>query len=349
VREYGFELRICARLERRFEGVVARQVGTATGGERVMDAVVVTPGPEFADRAAITSETIPPPVLEAEAGLTWTPITDTFEGPPGRARRLAEQGVEAGFLERARRGGSEVIRQVARYPDWVGEIGGVENKPDLGRPGDLATQLRKDVSLGLLDWVVVATESYVTGAHLNRIPEAVGVWRVTPNSSANPNPDPDSNTDTDTGSDSEPESQSVRSIEVVQEPEPLDPESPGLQVEARHPGRTDLRPVSAAEKTRQRRRIAERAYGKGWRPGLPACTSARAGREAGSECLPECAWKGRLVNPAAECGPDCPGYEPADPPESDPESERARNTAWVADPEGRTRRQAGLDRWSGGE
>lgn len=319
MREYGFELRVCARLERRFEGVVARQVGTAVGGERVMDAVVVTPGPAFAERAAITPETIPPAVLEAGVGLTWTPVTDAFEAAPERARRLAERGVAVGFLERARRGGRDVIRQVARYPDWVGGIGGVENKPDLGTPGDLATQLRKDVSLGLLDWVVVATESYVTGAHLNRIPRAVGVWRVEP------------------GGD-EP-------IEVVREPEPLDPDAPGLQVEARHPGRTDLRPVSAARKGRQRRRVAERAYGRGWRPALPACASARAEAAADSTCLPGCAWKDRLVDPGAECGPSCPGYEPADPPDADPEAERARNTAWVADPEGRARRQVGLDRW----
>lgn len=340
MREYGFELRVCARLERRFEGVVARQVGTATGGERVMDAVVVSPGPEFGERAAITPETIPPAVVEAGVGLTWTPVTDAFDGPPERARHLAERGTEVGFLERARRGGRDVVRQVARYPDWVGEMGGVENKPDLGRPGDLSTQLRKDVSLGLLDWVVVATESYVTGAHLNRIPPEVGVWRVDPDVDPGPDSTTDSNSDSD---DREP-------IEVVREPDPLDPESPGLQVEARHPGRTDLRPVSAATKARQRRRAAERAYGKGWRPALPACASARAEAEADSECLPGCAWKDRLVNPAAECGQGCPGYEPADPPDADldPEAERARNTAWVADPEGRTRRQAGLDRWGEG-
>jgi hypothetical protein len=135
-------------------------------------------------------------------------------------------------------------------------------------------------------------------------------------------------------------------IEVVREPEPLDDAGPGLEVLESNPGRTAVRPVTAAEKARQRRRVAERAYGKGWRTyDLPACERASRASEADSGTLPFCAFKDRLVDAASECGPDCPGYEPGDPPEADVDAEREQNTAWDADAGGR-RRQSGLD-WFG--
>ncbi|MFB6071423.1 MAG: DUF5787 family protein [Halobacterium sp.] len=326
MREFGFELRLCARLEAGGvpglgdAGVVARQLGTSVhaAGGRIVDAVCVLPGPAFADRTALASETIPPAVLDADLPVgEYERVTRVFDGPPERARALAERGADAGFLDVTRRGGQQVVRQAARYPDWVGGLVGVENKPDLGRPGDLRLQMRHDASLGVLDYAVVATESHVTGAHLNRLPDAVGVWRV---DFADENP-----------------------IAVVREPRKLDAAGPGLEVLEEHPARTDVRPVTAAEKARQRRRVAERAYGKGWRTfDFPACAAASTGDAATP--LPYCEYFDRVVDPAAECGADCPGFDAADGPDVDLDAERERRTPWRSDAGGR-RRQSGLDQF----
>jgi hypothetical protein len=322
VQEYGFELALCASLEREREAVVSRQLGTSLSGRRVIDAVVVEPGPGFDERAAITAETIPAPAIESDVGPgTARYWKDAFDIAPERAEGVLDRAVDLGFFERERRGGRTYVRQTTRYPeDWFARIVGVENKPDLGRPGDLETQLRKDVSLGLLDAVVLATESYVTGAHLNRIPEAVGVWRFDPDTGAR---------------------------EVIREPTPLASDETGIDVLERRTARTEIRPVDAAAKARQRRRVAERAYGKGWRTyAFPDCAEVEAVDRHGVGGLPYCAWKGRLVHPASECGPECGGYDPADPPGVDLDAERASGQPWRADPEGRKRRQSGLDRWS---
>ncbi|MFC7167419.1 DUF5787 family protein [Halospeciosus flavus] len=322
MREFAFELRLCAHLEAASDSVVARQLGTAVHdpGGRIVDVVHVKPGPAFDARTDLTPDEIPVAVLEADVGVgRWRRVTDAFDGPAERARRLADAGVEAGFLERTRRGGHDVVRQATRYPEgWFDSLVGIENKPDLGEPGALEAQLRHDVSLGVLDEVVLATESYVTGAHLNRIPEEVGVWSVDFDRE-----DP---------------------VEVVREATPLDAAGPGVEVLDSHPLRTDVRVASAESKARQRRRVAERAYGKGWRTyDLPACERAETDSESGTDGLPHCAWKGRLVDAAAECGPDCPGYAESDAPDVDLDAERARRTAWNPDPGGAARRQAGLD------
>jgi hypothetical protein len=319
VRESAFELRLCAALERE-AGVVARQVGaSARGGRRVVDVLAVEPGPEFERRVALSASAVPPAAVESDARTgEFRPVTDVLDGPPAVARRIAVRAAEAGFFEREYRDGTEVVRRAARYPDWVGELVGIENKPDLGRPGDLETQLRKDVSLAVLDRVVLATASHVTGAHLNRIPGEVGVWRVEPASGER---------------------------EVVREPAPLDVEGAGVQLVERHADRTELRVVPAAEKARRRRRMAERAYGKGWRPdAFPACERVEVRGVAGAT-LPWCAAFDRVVDPSAECGPDCPAHRPADPPAFDAEAERAARTPWERDPPGAARRQSRLDRY----
>jgi hypothetical protein len=331
VREYAFELRLCAHLEAagsvpgvgRSAGVVARQLGTSVhaAGGRIVDTVCVLPGPSFGERVTLTSETVPPAVLDADVPVgEYERVTRVFDGPPERARAVAERGADAGFLDVTRRDGQQVVRQVARYPDWVGGLVGVENKPDLGRPGDLRRQLRHDASLGVLDYAVLATESHVTRAHLNRLPDEVGVWRV------------------DFDRDGP--------VEVVREPELLDSTGPGLEVLDEHTARTDVRPVTADEKTRQRRRVAERAYGKGWRTfDLPPCARAATGGDgAGDATLPYCEHFERVVDPASECSPDCPGFVDADPPPADLDAERERRTAWQREAGGR-RRQAGLDQF----
>jgi len=323
VREFPFELALCAHFESASEAIVGRQLGAAVGGTRVVDVALVHPGPEFGERAGITAETVPPAAIEADVGVGEArPLGEAFPGTSRTwARGTVEAAVEVGFLELERRGGREYVRQTARYPDWFDRIVGVENKPDLDRPGDLELQLRKDVSLGLFDEVVLATASHVTGAHLNRIPPEVGVWRFDP----------------ETGE-----------RRVVREPTPLDPGAPGIEVLETHPGRTDVRPATVTEKARQRRRLAERAYGKGWRvpaDSFPDCARCTAGERSGAGALPDCAWKGRLVDPARECGPSCAGYEPGERPAADARSERARNPPWEPAPAGRARRQAGLDRF----
>jgi len=138
--------------------------------------------PGFDRRAAITPDRIPDPAIEAAVGPgEAVPLKKAFDLPPDRAEAVAERAAEVGYLERERRDGRPIVRATARYPDdWVGSLTAIENKPDLGTPGDLAAQLRYDAALGLFDEVVLATASYVTRAHLNRIPEAVGVWRFDP-------------------------------------------------------------------------------------------------------------------------------------------------------------------------
>jgi hypothetical protein len=321
VREFAFELSLCAHLEADSDGILSRQLGASCHGNRVMDVIHAEPGREFDARTRLASREIPDAAIESRVGVGearyWK---GCFDCHPERARTATDRALDIGFFERERRGNREYVRQTARYPDdWFGKLVGIENKPDLDSPGNLEAQLRRDVSLGLFDEVILATASHVTGAHLNRIPDEVGVWQF----------------DLADGT-----------REVLREPTPLAPTDPGLEIGEHSPARTEIHPVTADEKARTRRRIAERAYGKGWRThGFPACANVVDGEYAGAHGLPYCEWKGRFVHPGAECGADCAGHEPAEPPNVDLEGERDRRSPWVADPEGRQRRQAGLDRF----
>ena len=316
--EYRFELAMCAHLERTTDWVIGRQLGgsVADPGRRVMDVVGVVPGPAFDDRARITSETIPPVVIESELGVGRArDPAKVFDTHPDRRQRLIETARERGILTVERRDGRQMVRQTARYPDdWFRTLIGIENKPDLGRPGDLATQLRLDSRLGLFDRCVVATESHVTGAHRNRIPESVGIWRFDP----------------DTGERT-----------VLREPTRLSVESPGVEIRAEHGDRTDVTVVSPGAKRRRRRRIAERAYGKGWRPEPPACANCAPDDDG----RPYCAHFDRVIHPGRDCGPACAGHDPAEPPAIDRERLRADRTPWRSDPDGIDSRQTGLDRF----
>ena len=319
--EFGFEVSLCTWLERHCPGIVSRQLGASSEGGRVIDIVAIEPGPDFGARAAISPRAIPDRAIESSVGVgRWRHWKEAFASDSEWAREACEAAIEIGFFERTRRGGREYVRQATRYPaEWFGSIVGIENKPDLGSPGDLDRQLRIDVSLGLLDEVILATESYVTRAHLNRIPAEVGVWRYDPESADR---------------------------EVIREATPLGPTDYGVEVLDRVPGRTEIEIVPPARKARLRRRLAERAYGKGWRTyAFPSCAQVETRESAGTTSLPYCRWKGRTVQPATECGPDCSGHEPADAPDVDPEAERERRTPWVRDPEGRVQEQAGLDRF----
>ncbi|SFS40327.1 DUF5787 family protein [Halostagnicola kamekurae] len=350
VSEFAFELELCAHLESAGRpgaagtDVVARQLGGAVAkpGGRILDIVCVEPGPAFADRLALTSETIPDAAIESDVGpgtARYWKAAFPDDCHPERARSAVERALEIDFFEGERRNGRRYVRQVARYPDWFGRLVGIENKPDLGTPGDLEAQLRTDASLGLVDEAILATESYVTRAHLNRIPEEIGVWRV-------------SRGDADDVADGRP-----LEIDVIREPIPLAVDEPGVEPLEYHPGHTEVAIVPPERKARTRRRIAERAFGKGWRTfRFPDCEACEAGSPADEERsdgpepgtatpLPFCRWKGRIVDAESECGPACPGYEPAAEPEVDLEEERDRRTPWRRDPSGRRRRQSGLDRF----
>lgn len=327
MREWVFEQRLCAHLEARGE-LVARQLGAGVTApaNRVVDVVQVEPGPGFDARKEITDAAVPGLVLEADVGAGraryWKDAIRDLDIHPDRARSAIERAVEIGFLETERHKGRLYVRQATRYPDdWFGELTTIENKPDLDAAGNLETQLRTDVSLAVADRVVLVTASYVTRAHLNRLPEPVGVWRFQP------------------GDDE---------IEVVREPAKLPVDTPGIELLERRPGRDVIRVVDTASKARARRRLAERAYGKGWRPARPAgCGHATVRTVAGVDGLTACSHFDRLVDPVSDCGASCPAYVAAEPPEFDRATARDRHSPWVADPPGRRRRQGSLDGFVG--
>ncbi|GAB7019395.1 DUF5787 family protein [Halostagnicola bangensis] len=337
--EFAFELELCAHLESvgqpgtERNGIVARQLGGAVAepGGRILDIVCVEPGPAFDQRLALTGETIPDAAIEADIGPgTARYWKDAFADDchPERAKSALERALEIDFFESELRNGREYVRQVARYPDWYSRIIGIENKPDLGTPGDLEAQLRTDASLGLVDEAILATESYVTGAHLNRIPGEIGVWRV-------------SRGDTSDGVGNR-----KLEIEVVREPMSLSTDESGIEPLEYHPGHTDVAVVSAEQKARTRRRIAERAFGKGWRTfRFPDCGACEPSAGEFSTPLPFCSWKGRIVDAESECGASCPGHDPASGLEIDLEAERDRRTPWRREPSGERRRQSGLDQF----
>ncbi|WP_267162545.1 DUF5787 family protein [Halovenus salina] len=314
MQEFAFELALCAHLETSEQAVLGRQLGTQVHGRRVMDVVRIEPGPAFDERTAITPESIPSLAIESDVGPgTARYWKDAFDCHPDTAEQVIERAVDVGFFERERRNSRTYVRQTTRYPDWFDTVVGIENKPDLGRPGDLETQLLTDVALSLVDKIVLATESYVTGAHRNRIPPEVGIWRFDP----------------ETGD-----------REILREADQLPVDEAGIEILDRSSARTEIRVASAGAIERARRRVAERAYGKGWRTyDLPDCEQM-APDDAG---LPYCPWKGETVRPATECGPDCGGYCSGDAPSVDFDALRAQRSPWEPDPAGRKRRQSGLD------
>lgn len=317
MREFGFEMRLCASLESDGE-LVARQLGASPHGTRVVDIVVVDPGESFDARRRLTDATIPAGLLEADTatGRASRP-RDVIDASPEHRRELIARGVDCGFLTRERHNGQTRVRQAARYPDdWFAGLLAVENKPDLSTPGDLTLQLRKDVSLALFDRVVVATMSHVTGVHLHRFPSEIGVWRVDP---------------------------ATGDREVIREASPLPADEPGIDILADRPGRTDVRPVDAPTKARYRRRIAERAYGKGWRVPFPDCEHVTDLAVAGVDGIPFCRAKDRIVGPTDPC--DGTSGTQASAEAVDVVARRAEHSPWRRDPAGPRRQQTGLDRF----
>ncbi|MFC7166540.1 DUF5787 family protein [Halospeciosus flavus] len=296
--EFGFELRFCAWAERAWDAhadsddfVVARQLGTR--GRR-WDTVIVESTPEaLRERAALGADTLDPDLqfLAEHAPAEWAWYRDALPDPgyPWRyVRQAIHRGAARGVVEKRRNGNRIQIRRVGPYPDWVERLVAVEHKPDLDASAarDLADQLERDVALGLADEVWLATEA--TGARvepalLEEMPVEVGILVFDP---------------------------VAGDVEVVWYPRSLDPDAPGERVRG---GESES--VDADRKAELRARIAERAYGRGWRHYVdnvrPDCRHFHL-RRADTGYVPACGAKG-CEQSESECGSSCPEFEPEPP------------------------------------
>lgn len=305
--EFTFELLVCrwaelawppeeADSDRSF--VVSRQLGTQ---RRRWDTVVIecdrdalARRREFGERA-LDSDLLH---VVRDAPATWTFYQDALPNPgyPWRyVREAVHRAAGRDLIEKRKRGRRIQIRRKRPYPDWVRRIIAIENKPDLDASAAraLSDQLEHDVTTALADEVWLATTrtgQRVEPALLEDFPVDVGVLTF----------------DLDAA-----ESGSER--------------GPGLAIGADDatvdwypsslPTGKDGDRFSAREKQLRRQRIAERAYGKGWRSFRdtmrPDCRHFELER-AGRALLPTCAAKGRCQS-AAECSGSCPEFEPEPP------------------------------------
>ncbi|WP_248896695.1 DUF5787 family protein [Haloplanus halobius] len=292
--EFGFELVTCRWAERAWPPhreadtvpIVARQLGTR---KRRWDTVVVEADPEgLAARAAFGAETLDSDRLHIvrNASDEWAWYRDALPDPgyPWRYVREAIHRADARGAVETRRDGNRIqIRQVAPYPDWVRRIVAIENKPDLSASAArrLGDQLDHDVSTALADEVWVATAATgetVEPALLEDLPVEAGVLALSADGD-HPIPDAD----------------------VTWLPATLDP--------------TTDTTLPAAEKAEKRLRLAERAYGAGWRSYVetmrPDCRSFEL-RERASAFVPWCDAKD-CHQTAAECSGSCPSFAPEPP------------------------------------
>ncbi|QLC33863.1 hypothetical protein EFA46_006500 [Halarchaeum sp. CBA1220] len=296
--EFGFELRVCAWAERHWTPaepdsrvLVARQLGTQ---RRRWDTVIVEADPEgVRTRAALGERELDPELLSLarHAPGEWTYYRDALPDPDYGWRYVREAVHRAsarGVLEERKRSNRIEIRRVAPYPDWVRRIVAVENKPDLDASAarDLAAQLERDVALGLADEVWVATRADETRALVTEMPTAAGVLTF--------------------GGETE--------ATVAWHPRSLDPDATGVRVTA-HGDPTEFEYVPPEEKRETRRRVAERAYGRGWRSYVetmrPDCRAFDL-RRAAEGYVPYCHAKEREQT-AAECAGSCAEFSPEPP------------------------------------
>ena len=305
VKEFGFELRVCAWAERNWPpgtggkpSIVARQLGTK---RRRWDTIVVeTTESGLDERAPFGDPRLGSDLLfvARHAPASWAYYRECLPDPgyPWRyVREAIHEADDRGFLETRRDGNRIEIRRRYRYPEWVDRIVAIENKPDLDAAAArrLGEQLEHDVALGLADEVWLATETTgeeVEPALLEAMPVEVGILAVSPG---------------------EP-----WSCEPVWQPRTLAVAEPGTRILDR-PGDASaarFEYAGPAWKRRKRLEIAERAYERGWRSYAatmrPDCRHFELTDPTGP--FPRCVAKGRPQT-AAECSGSCPAFEPEPP------------------------------------
>ncbi|MFC6825720.1 DUF5787 family protein [Halopelagius fulvigenes] len=304
--EFGFELLVCRWAEESWppDGerdsavLVARQLGTK---RRRWDTVVVEcDSAGLAARAAFGDRTLDSDLLHVvrNAPEEWAWYRDALPHPgyPWRYVRAAvHRAAGRGVVEKRRRGNRIEIRRIAPYPDWVRRIVAVENKPDLDASAAraLSDQLERDVETGLADEVWVATTATgrrVEPALLEDVPVEVGILTMS----------------------FDPDERAWATADVEWHP-------------------SDVTPADDdADRETTRLKLAERAYGKGWRSfhetmrpdcrhfelrrfgGVTGRSPVGCRGSLGSVLVPHCAAKGRSQT-AAECAGSCPDFEPEPP------------------------------------
>ncbi len=311
MKEFGFELRLCAWAERNWppldesDGVslVARQLGTK---HRRWDTVVIeTTDTGLTDRAPFDTERLDSDLLHVarNAPSSWTYYRDALPDPgyPWRyVREAVHRASDRGFLDTRRVGNRIEIRRRYRYPDWVDRIIAIENKPDLDAAAArvLAEQLEHDIALGLADEVWLATSATDAGiepALLEAMPVEVGVLAVS---------------DLHRGA----------TVEPIWNPRTLGVTDPGTRILDRPTGGSTDRSAARFEyadpdwKRRKRLEIAERAYERGWRSYAETMRTDCRGFELRDPTgpFPWCALKSREQT-AAECSARCREFEPEPP------------------------------------
>jgi len=304
--EFGFELRVCQWAEREWsparpdsDVLIARQLGTKY---RRWDTVVLECDPAgLRSRAEFGPESFDSDlraVLQS-APAEWTYYRDALPEPdyPWRyVREAIHAAADRDALGARKRGGRVEIRRQRPYPDWLRRIVAIENKPDLTASAarNLASQLERDVALGLADEVWVATGATDEGVEpilLADLPPEVGVLTVGPDRGA---------------------------VETAWEPRSLATDAPGTRILDRPDDGVSaarFEYVDAEWKAEKRLGIAERGYERGWRAYAetmrPDCRHFEL-RSDDTGVYPYCAAKERLPT-QSECRGSCSEFEPEPP------------------------------------
>jgi hypothetical protein len=310
--EFTFELRVCRWAERAWEParddgsvLVARQLGTR---DRRWDTIVVECDPAGLEtRACFGSERLDSDLLHVvrNAPREWSWYREALPEPdyPWRyVREAVHRADDRGIVETRTRGGRVQLRRRWPYPDWVGRVVAIENKPDLDASAarNLASQLRRDVALALADevWVATAeTDDSVPPVLLEDVPVEAGVLTVIPG---------------ERGADA---------ASVDWRPRSLPVDEPGTRVLENPTGGGHDASAARFEyadpgwKATKRLEIAERAYERGWRAYAdsmrPDCRHFRL-RPERPVPRPYCEAKA-CRQTAGECRGSCPAFEPEPP------------------------------------
>ncbi len=305
--EFSFELLVCRWAELAWPPgaddapalVVSRQLGTQ---RRRWDTIVIECDPAgLAARQAFGDHTIDAELLPIvrHAPPEWEYYREALPDPGYDWRYVREaihRGAARGLIDKRKNGRRIEIRRKRAYPDWVSRIVAIENKPDLdaSAAAALTDQLTHDVETALADEVWLATSrtgDRVEPALLEEFPVEVGVLTF------------------DFADETNAKRLGVEATAVDADVATVDWLPSSLDTAA------DSEAFSSEEKTRRRRWLAERAYGKGWRAFTdtmrPDCRHFEL-RRSGEALVPYCAAKSRCQS-EAECGARCGFFEPEPP------------------------------------